>query len=606
MPSELEKIIVTMEANNASLLKKIEQNNKSLNTFKGKTEKALGTVDKAFVRTGKVAVVSGAKVGRSFKGAAGQLGYQVQDIAVQLQAGQNAMLIFGQQGSQIASIFGPGGAVIGAVLAVTAALGSALVPQLFKTENAAEELEKAFKKLNETLDKNEDGIYEYTKAFKLLAKESKDAAKVRILANQEDAIDAAKVAVKALRDELGQISGFSNKFNIPIQELGELIRLLNSPIKTKDDLFRVQEILNKLAVSGKAASPEFIRLADSVNVSVLQIKDLDKILLKLKNTTSAALDFNSIADLEKVTKDRLSLIKKMVTASGQELNAFIKQIKAQEKAEAAFNQRISGALGQAFPEDAKIEQLRSKILDLNLATERSFNDGNIQQAEKYQMAIAELEAQISKITSKPLQDALSQAFPNESRIVDLESKIGTLKDAIDNAIDSGDVEAAERYREAIGKISEQVDALDPMKSKIKELGASLDDALTDGLSNAIAGVEDWEKQFIASIANILIQAAALKFIGPSGTSGAGSGILKSLFSFDGGGFTGPGPRSGGIDGKGGFPAILHPNETVVDHTQGQTAGNTINVMVKSDNPGQFIKAQSRIAYETRMALGVRR
>ena len=606
MSSELEKIIVTMEANNASLLKKIEQNNKSLNTFKGKTEKALGTVDKAFVRTSKVAVASGAKVGRSFKGAAGQLGYQVQDIAVQLQAGQNAMLIFGQQGSQIASIFGPGGAVIGAVLAVTAALGSALVPQLFNTKNAAEELDKAFKKLNETLDKNDDGIYEYTKAFKLLAKESKDAAKVRILANQEDAIDAAKVAVKALRDELGQISGFSNKFNIPIQDLGELIRLLNSPIKTKDDLFRVQEILNKLAVSGKAASPEFIRLADSVNVSVLQIKDLDKILLKLKNTTSAALDFNSIADLEKVTKDRLSLIKKMVTASGQELNAFIKQIKAQEKAEAAFNQRISGALGQAFPEDAKIEQLRSKILDLNLATERSFNDGNIQQAEKYQMAIAELEVQISKITSKPLQDALSQAFPNESRIVDLESKIGTLKDAIDNAIDSGDVEAAERYREAIGKISEQVDALDPMKSKIKELGASLDDALTDGLSNAIAGVEDWEKQFIASIANILIQAAALKFIGPSGTSGAGSGILKSLFSFDGGGFTGPGPRSGGIDGKGGFPAILHPNETVVDHTQGQTAGNTINVMVKSDNPSQFIKAQSRIAYETRMALGVRR
>lgn len=42
-------------------------------------------------------------------------------------------------------------------------------------------------------------------------------------------------------------------------------------------------------------------------------------------------------------------------------------------------------------------------------------------------------------------------------------------------------------------------------------------------------------------------------------------------SFDGGGFTGIGPRSGGIDGKGGFPAILHPNETVIDHTKGQKA-----------------------------------
>lgn len=47
--------------------------------------------------------------------------------------------------------------------------------------------------------------------------------------------------------------------------------------------------------------------------------------------------------------------------------------------------------------------------------------------------------------------------------------------------------------------------------------------------------------------------------------------VKFSGSFDGGGFTGIGPRSGGIDGKGGFPAILHPNETVIDHTKGQQA-----------------------------------
>jgi hypothetical protein len=37
-------------------------------------------------------------------------------------------------------------------------------------------------------------------------------------------------------------------------------------------------------------------------------------------------------------------------------------------------------------------------------------------------------------------------------------------------------------------------------------------------------------------------------------------------SFEGGGFTGMGARAGGVDGKGGFHAILHPNETVIDHT----------------------------------------
>lgn len=41
-------------------------------------------------------------------------------------------------------------------------------------------------------------------------------------------------------------------------------------------------------------------------------------------------------------------------------------------------------------------------------------------------------------------------------------------------------------------------------------------------------------------------------------------------SFDGGGYTGNGSRTGGEDGKGGFMAMLHPKETVVDHSKGQT------------------------------------
>lgn len=66
------------------------------------------------------------------RGATGQLGYQIQDIAVQLQMGTNAMTVFGQQGSQIASIFGPGGAVLGAVIAIGSAIGGTLVGSLMR------------------------------------------------------------------------------------------------------------------------------------------------------------------------------------------------------------------------------------------------------------------------------------------------------------------------------------------------------------------------------------------------------------------------------------------------------------------------------------------
>ena len=66
----------------------------------------------------------------------------------------------------------------------------------------------------------------------------------------------------------------------------------------------------------------------------------------------------------------------------------------------------------------------------------------------------------------------------------------------------------------------------------------------------------------------------LNFVMAAATVASGLGQVAQIKaqSFDGGGFTGSGSRSGGIDGKGGFPAVLHPNETVVDHTKGQGMG----------------------------------
>lgn len=43
-------------------------------------------------------------------------------------------------------------------------------------------------------------------------------------------------------------------------------------------------------------------------------------------------------------------------------------------------------------------------------------------------------------------------------------------------------------------------------------------------------------------------------------------------SFDGGGYTGNGSRTGGVDGLGGFWSLLHPQETVIDHTRGGPFG----------------------------------
>lgn len=71
----------------------------------------------------------------------------------------------------------------------------------------------------------------------------------------------------------------------------------------------------------------------------------------------------------------------------------------------------------------------------------------------------------------------------------------------------------------------------------------------------------------------------------SATASLISNISSVVLSFEGGGDTPNGPRSGGLDGKGGFFAIMHPNETVIDNTVNNVSrGNTqINVMNYGDS-----------------------
>jgi tape measure domain-containing protein len=78
------------------------------------------------------------------------------------------------------------------------------------------------------------------------------------------------------------------------------------------------------------------------------------------------------------------------------------------------------------------------------------------------------------------------------------------------------------------------------------------------------------------------------------TAGLVSNIASVGLSFDGGGYTGNGPRSGGLDGKGGFLAMMHPQETVIDHTKqrggpgnASDGGNVVvNLVEDSSRAGQ--------------------
>ena len=111
-----------------------------------------------------------------------------------------------------------------------------------------------------------------------------------------------------------------------------------------------------------------------------------------------------------------------------------------------------------------------------------------------------------------------------------------------------------------------------------------------GLTTGKFNFDSFADSVLGKISELAAEAAVSGlFGGGSGSGGLVGSVLGGLggalgnffggFSFDGGGFTGFGPRTGGLDGRGGFPAVLHPRETVVDHASGKEAAPVINVSV---------------------------
>ena len=168
-------------------------------------------------------------------------------------------------------------------------------------------------------------------------------------------------------------------------------------------------------------------------------------------------------------------------------------------------------------------------------------------------------------------------------------------------------------------INDQLNAqIDAQAAQVGNLTAQLEQAelaqeqfdqavegIANAFSNAILEGENLRdslaqifRQIAANILNAGIQQALTQaFSGAGGGGGWLGGLLSAAFggtkaatpTYDGGGFTGHGSRSGGIDGRGGFPAILHPNETVIDHTRGQ-GGSAPKITINNNAPGAVVSA----------------
>jgi len=441
-------------------------------TAEDRTKRGLDSVNQNLNRTAKNAQVVTGRF-KNFRGASQQLGFQIQDVAVQLQSGTAAATVFGQQGSQIASIFGPGGAVIGALIAVGAAVAGPFISSIFGGTNALKGMEEAANDVAGSLF----GMTETQ----------------RLIAFRENATLAA------------------NAQNV----------LKQSTADTAEATAELESVLQTFSNRGGKENKERIDALVQTLVTANAEFESASVVIELVNQANA-----EYAEAQKKANEALEKNKDPLIAS----NALLKE------------QIATFGLGAQA-----------------LAVYRAALDGVVTAEERNNIALAgsldKLKADKKEKEDKAKQDkdlAKQKKKDSEDVITNLDNQL----------------EASARMNKSMFALNKAV---------------NIAQAIMDTRASATLALKTFPPPFgqIAAAANIafgLQQVAAIKSA-----------------SFEGGGFTGMGARSGGIDGRGGFLATLHPNESVIDHTKGQGAGITVINNVDARGSGADVDQKIKTA-----------
>ena len=332
------------------------------------------------------------KLTKSFqvqKGAARQLGFQIQDIAVQLDGGARASTVFAQQGSQIASIFGPAGAIVGAIIATSAAIAGPFVASLLGGASAADTLEESLESLGEVAKRTDEGILGLTNRINALSS-----------ASLEERILKAKDALAAAREEAIDFGG-----TLDFEEFGGRFSALSLSFRQLRTQFEEGQIplqqyraeIDKLFLSVDDPSKELRTFRDSLDEVADKSKFAFETLTELRNTQDglAAVTIDNIKATDKLTNsyDRFFNKISMLGATSLEL-IDMQQAARLEKLEEFRDKDI--ASDEEY-QDLKSRILldatnkRNKIIDTELAKQQKAIDRQRSIQDKF--ADAELESQ---------------------------------------------------------------------------------------------------------------------------------------------------------------------------------------------------------------------
>lgn len=255
---------------------------------------------------------AGAKGTKSWKSTMQQAGYQVNDFIVQVQGGQSALVAFSQQGSQLAGAFGPGGAVIGAVIALGSVMAGTLITSLNGGKNAMDALKDATESMDKVISVSSQGVAALSDKYAALARVNADVA--TLLRNQalleynqaiskipkaiSDASDAfitlgdralaavggASPSIKKFNDELSALGVTTTDWSQAIQQANSKGQYASGIVNSLSST--VSTLSSRLGISKQSAFDLARELSDlSNNPSPEALQELAKKLQEMKSSS---------------------------------------------------------------------------------------------------------------------------------------------------------------------------------------------------------------------------------------------------------------------------------------------------------------------------------
>ncbi len=300
----------------------------------------------------KTGVDTGAKSHGNWKNTMQQAGYQVQDFVVQVQGGQSALVAFAQQGSQLAGA-GPGGAVLGAVIAIGSAVAGTLVASLGKGKDAMEALQDATKTLDDVMTVSSNGVAALSDKYAEMARINLSVATAMKKQAELEVSNALAKLPSQIKDVTTEFITLTDRITSGFSGASPSIKLFNANLKylgvTTDDYGQaVQQAMSK--------GPHFQTITLSMAGTV------DAIAERFGWTSDQAFLFtkklSEVSNKAAPATDDLIALNNIILSNGSSTQKGSEQT-------AIYSRKMLDMASSAVTAEAKLAQLRAITISLS-------------------------------------------------------------------------------------------------------------------------------------------------------------------------------------------------------------------------------------------------